>query len=38
MPKVVEFYHLNNERWSAKRGKRLRCASETIILGILDHF
>jgi hypothetical protein len=45
MPKVEEFNpskasgsndHIYNKRWSATR--RLRCASETIILGILDHF
>ena len=38
MPKVEEFYHFYNKRWSAARRKRLGCASETIILGILDHF
>jgi len=44
MPKVEEFY---NKRWSACGAhaaqaralrERLRCASDTIILGILDHF
>jgi hypothetical protein len=35
MPKVEEFYHIYNKRWSATRRKRLRCASDTIILGIL---
>jgi hypothetical protein len=29
---------LYNKRWSATRRKRLRCASETITLGILAHF
>jgi hypothetical protein len=42
MPKVEEFYHIYNkkmERHAAHtQRKRLRCASETIILGILDHF
>jgi hypothetical protein len=37
MPKVEEFYHFFNKRWSATRRKRLRCASETTILGILAH-
>jgi hypothetical protein len=46
MPKVEEFYHLKKD--GAPRGahaaqalalrERLRCANETIILGILDHF
>jgi len=46
MPKVEESYHLKKD--GAARGahaaqaralrERLRCASETIILGILDHF
>ena len=45
MPKVEEFYHLKKD--GAPRGahaqaralrERLRCASDTIILGILDHF
>jgi hypothetical protein len=44
MPKFAEFYlsrasgsndHIYNKRWSATRRKRLRCASETITLGIL---
>jgi hypothetical protein len=38
MPKIEEFYHTYSKRWSVTRRKRLRCASETIILGILDHF
>jgi hypothetical protein len=51
MPKVEEFNHIYNKRWSATRRtrrahaaqaralrERVRCASETIILGILDHF
>jgi hypothetical protein len=38
MPKVEEFNHIYNYRWSATRRKRLRCASETITLGILAHF
>ena len=47
MPKVEEFNplratgsndHIYNKRLSVKRRKRLRCKSETIILGILDHF
>jgi hypothetical protein len=38
MPKVEEFYHINNKRWSATRRKRLRCACDTITLGILAHF
>jgi hypothetical protein len=36
MPKVEEFYH-SYKRLSATRRKRLRCASETITLGILAH-
>ena len=38
MPKVEEFYHIYNKSWSATRRKRLRCASETIILGIFIRF
>jgi len=39
MPKIIgEFYHIYNKRWSATRRKRLRCASDTITLGILAHF
>jgi hypothetical protein len=38
MPKVEEFNHVYDKRWSAKRRKRLPCASETMNLGILDHF
>jgi len=38
MPKVEEFNHIYNKRLSATQRRRLRCASETIILGILDHF
>jgi hypothetical protein len=38
MPKIEEFYHIYNKRWSATRRKRLRCASDTITLGILAHF
>jgi hypothetical protein len=38
MPKIEEFYHIYYKRGSATRRKRLRGASETIILGILDHF
>jgi hypothetical protein len=38
MPKVEEFYHIYNKRWSATRRKRLRCEREITILGILDHF
>ena len=40
MPKVTkfnEFYHFY-KRCSATRRKRLRCASDTITLGTLDHF
>jgi hypothetical protein len=37
MPKVEEFNHIYNKRLSATQRRRLRCASETIILGILDH-
>jgi hypothetical protein len=38
LPKIKEFYHIKNKRLSATRRKRLRCASETITLGILAHF
>jgi hypothetical protein len=38
MPKVDEFYHIDNKRWSAAQRKRLRSANDAIILGILDHF
>jgi hypothetical protein len=46
MPKVEEFYHFNKDgapcgahaAQARALRERLRCASETIILGILDHF
>ena len=38
MPKVEEFYPIYNKRWSATLRERLRCASETIILGTLGTF
>jgi hypothetical protein len=38
MPKIEEFCHIYNKRMERHAAHTLRCASETITLGILDHF
>jgi hypothetical protein len=42
MPKVEEFFHINNKKCSAQLAytprKRWHSASAILILGILDHF